>query len=43
VDEMHWEIQSGVSAADIRKFMKDHGINKKGEIKSVSSSSIAIA
>jgi len=42
VDEMHWEIAPGVSAADLKKFMKAHGINNKGEVK-VASSRIAIA
>jgi hypothetical protein len=32
VDEMHWEIQSGVSAADLRKFMKAKGIKKDGTV-----------
>lgn len=42
VDEMHWEIKPGVSSADLKKFMKARGINKKGEVKAASSA-IAIA
>jgi hypothetical protein len=30
VDEMHWEIADGVSVADIKAFMKKHGIRKDG-------------
>jgi len=34
VDEMHWEIADGVSSADIKAFMKKHGISKNGTRKS---------
>jgi hypothetical protein len=32
VDEMHWEIRPGVSVAEVKKFIKDHGIRKDGTI-----------
>ena len=33
VDEMHWEIKPGVTAADIAKFLKERGIDKNGKVK----------
>ncbi len=30
VDEMHWEIKPGVTAAEIKKFLKARGIKKDG-------------
>ena len=30
VDEMHWEIAPGVSVAEVKKFIKDYGIQKDG-------------
>jgi hypothetical protein len=30
VDEMHWEIRPGVSAVEVKKFIKQYGIQKNG-------------
>lgn len=30
VDEMHWEIRPGVSAVEVKKFIKKYGIQKDG-------------
>lgn len=42
VDEMHWEIKSGVSKADIKAFLKKAGIRKDGTIKTKQTTSVAM-
>lgn len=32
VDEMHWEIKSGVTKAEVKAFLKKHGIRKDGTL-----------
>ena len=32
VDEMHWEIRPGVTAIEIKKFLKERGIKKDGSV-----------
>jgi len=33
VDQMHWEIKPGVTKAEVKKFIKDRGIQKDGTLK----------
>lgn len=42
VDEMHWEIRDGVSKADIKAFLKKHGIRKDGTVKKTTKPSAAM-